>query len=177
MKCVLWAPGLQFGRFTQPSNFSPSLFLTALTTGGKCAAIKIRSLVCLFNGRSTNKLAALVWQSEDGWGGEYSSSKREEVNQSGSNEEKLSNFPRCFSMPPLEHQSRCPYKTSIYHVLWRCQNSLHPEWTSYILAQKFLCQFILTWRGCNSVVECPLRMRNVPGSNPGTSKATFYQIS
>ena len=28
-------------------------------------------------------------------------------------------------------------------------------------------------RGCNSVVECPLRMRKAPGSNPGTSNETF----
>ena len=30
-------------------------------------------------------------------------------------------------------------------------------------------------RGCNSVVECPLRMRKAPGSNPGSSKLfSFY---
>ena len=28
-------------------------------------------------------------------------------------------------------------------------------------------------RGCNSVVECPLRMRKAPGSNPGTSNESF----
>ena len=39
---------------------------------------------------------------------------------------------------------------------------------------------IMTWRavnvsswGCSSVVERPLRMRNVPGSNPGTSSNSF----
>ena len=31
----------------------------------------------------------------------------------------------------------------------------------------------LTMRGHNSVVECPLRMRKAPGSNPGASKLEF----
>ena len=30
--------------------------------------------------------------------------------------------------------------------------------------------------GCNSVVECPLRMRKVPGSIPGTSTKIFFMI-
>ena len=38
----------------------------------------------------------------------------------------------------------------------------------YILKNGIFEQFRIRW-GCNSVVECPLRMRKAPGSNPGIS--------
>ena len=55
-----------------------------------------------------------------------------------------------------------------FPLTWFCVGDFHLE---QIISPNYL--FWSEGRGCNSVVECPLRMRKVPGSNPGSSTIPF----
>ena len=71
------------------------------------------------------------------------------------------------------HEARSIY-IELFHPF--LQRSL-PKSYMYLLGYSYFinCKIGLDkeLRGCNSVVECPLRMRKAPGSNPGTSNESF----